>query len=959
MVAAASTMNPPSLPISSSSSLPLHQIIPNNGSMMSTPTQSTSNLNHHHQYPTTTSRGNNTNPYAVGSGLNFQQQTPSLHHSHHTTATAPSSNHNNMFQFSSGVVGAPSVMSFQTNATNSYLPSHASTTSTSGPTSRLAKESGSSQDDDLFSVDRFFRHANVDRTMTTPIPTTNATTSSFQPILNSSRPTISTVSGNNAFSPPQWSHNYVTSSQGQGGHSMIKTISPRPSQTSDMMNNGLVVNAMMDQRINSVGNSQVPTVENINGVMNATHHTRQQPNASNNQATITTEEISQSTATTKKSKKKKSNQKTTTSETQQASQDVENNNSAKQKKLVTKTDSKPASSVSNQGSIKVTRNISAERVENPTEPVEFPLDGVLYAYNVADWADKNSFYDKIAYSFGTPSTQKKVHCAYLNCKVMHYERTCQGVYYCPHATDDEEHCIVRPCRLRFHTCQKHNNTSLTKSGKCPFKLHFYVPLEKDDNRRLLLCIGTHNHPLLGDTTTMNSGITVPLEKKSKLSNAASSSNLLMTSSPAQEGSSQLSSSQPQPQRKASESKKTCKDKSQPTPQPNTATVTTHSPSQNYSQPSQNFSSQGISQYSMPPQSGYSSTINNNGQQQQSYHASSSSMKNERISPSFGGINIADSHVNSSASMGSNVVASMSPPPSLKTFTRSTSHPMTNLNPTTNATTNMFSGGGSQALHGSSNTYSGSSKTMTSSSSPPLHDLELEMNSPNYALLSNPSSNNMASQLLGASSSQKASSGGGGSASSQKIHSASTLLQPSDYLQHVAKPPSYSTNNYSTNDITRNPHTTTVQSSPTSFMSASSPSLYRFSPNYPLRPASNSPHHHYSPHPPRINSSPLSSSFTSPSPLSQQSGLYHPSPTSQFPPLPTQNSPSLFYENSYGGIRNPSPHAIVYRGSDEMDGLNARKRERLDGSFDAQKKVKADLDDETPNLPPIMMDPKLF
>ena len=87
---------------------------------------------------------------------------------------------------------------------------------------------------------------------------------------------------------------------------------------------------------------------------------------------------------------------------------------------------------------------------------------------------------------------------------MHYERTCQGVYYCPSSTDDEP-CIVRPCRLRFHTCQKHNNATLTKSGKCSFKLHFYVPLDKDDNRRLLLCIGQHKHPLLTENDSGSSG----------------------------------------------------------------------------------------------------------------------------------------------------------------------------------------------------------------------------------------------------------------------------------------------------------------------------------------------------------------------------------------------------------------------------------------------------------------------
>ena len=60
----------------------------------------------------------------------------------------------------------------------------------------------------------------------------------------------------------------------------------------------------------------------------------------------------------------------------------------------------PSSTTGDKGSIKVTRNIRADRLETPNEPVELPQDGVLYVYNVENWTDKNSFYDKIAYSFG-------------------------------------------------------------------------------------------------------------------------------------------------------------------------------------------------------------------------------------------------------------------------------------------------------------------------------------------------------------------------------------------------------------------------------------------------------------------------------------------------------------------------------------------------------------------------------
>ena len=75
---------------------------------------------------------------------------------------------------------------------------------------------------------------------------------------------------------------------------------------------------------------------------------------------------------------------------------------------------------------------------------------------------------------------------------MHYERTCQGVYNCPKNGEDSEPCEVKSCRLRFHTCEKHD-LKLVKSPKCKFKLHFYVPIDNNDHRRILLCLGHHNH----------------------------------------------------------------------------------------------------------------------------------------------------------------------------------------------------------------------------------------------------------------------------------------------------------------------------------------------------------------------------------------------------------------------------------------------------------------------------------
>jgi hypothetical protein len=152
-------------------------------------------------------------------------------------------------------------------------------------------------------------------------------------------------------------------------------------------------------------------------------------------------------------------------------------------------------SAKNLGHIRVTRNISALRVETRNEPLDFPESGVLYLFHTDDWANKMSFYDKVAYSFGIPSTQKPVHCSFLNTRVMHYERTCQGVYYCKHHNENGE-CTVKPARYRFHACSIHKQSLQKSEHKCPVKLHFYVPIDTNDHRRLLLCLNEHNHALL-------------------------------------------------------------------------------------------------------------------------------------------------------------------------------------------------------------------------------------------------------------------------------------------------------------------------------------------------------------------------------------------------------------------------------------------------------------------------------
>ncbi len=169
-------------------------------------------------------------------------------------------------------------------------------------------------------------------------------------------------------------------------------------------------------------------------------------------------------------------------------------NMKKRKSSTVKKQKKPSANI--MGQVRVTRNISAVRVETRTEPLDFPESGVLYLFHTDDWTNKMSFYDKVAYSFGIPSTQKPVHCSYLNSRVMHYERTCQGVYYCKHHHEGHGDCTVKPARYRFHACWRHKQSLQKSEHKCPVKLHFYVPIDTNDHRRLLLVLNDHNHALL-------------------------------------------------------------------------------------------------------------------------------------------------------------------------------------------------------------------------------------------------------------------------------------------------------------------------------------------------------------------------------------------------------------------------------------------------------------------------------
>eukprot|EP01080_Neovahlkampfia_damariscottae_P009248 gene9248-1335_t len=146
--------------------------------------------------------------------------------------------------------------------------------------------------------------------------------------------------------------------------------------------------------------------------------------------------------------------------------------------------------------IKITRNISATSEIICESPVKLPEHDILYVFDVKNWTHPNSFYDSIECSFGTPSTQKQVFCNYFNKKVMHYERTCQGIYTCPKSSKNEnDRCFRKLCHLRHQTCEKHGQL-MKKTQKCSQKLHFYVPLEKSDTRRIFILCGGHNHELI-------------------------------------------------------------------------------------------------------------------------------------------------------------------------------------------------------------------------------------------------------------------------------------------------------------------------------------------------------------------------------------------------------------------------------------------------------------------------------
>ena len=159
-------------------------------------------------------------------------------------------------------------------------------------------------------------------------------------------------------------------------------------------------------------------------------------------------------------------------------------------------DSSTTKPTENQTKIKITRNISASSEIFCNEPVKLPQPDILYSFNVKNWKHPNSFYDSIECSFGTPSTQKQVFCNYFNKKVMHYERTCQGIYTCPKSsTEKKDRCFIKLCHLRHQICDKHQIV-MKKTPKCTQKLHFYVPLEKNDFRRIFILCRNHNHELI-------------------------------------------------------------------------------------------------------------------------------------------------------------------------------------------------------------------------------------------------------------------------------------------------------------------------------------------------------------------------------------------------------------------------------------------------------------------------------
>ncbi|EFC42552.1 hypothetical protein NAEGRDRAFT_80403 [Naegleria gruberi] len=664
------------------------------------------------------------------------------------------------------------------------------------------------------------------------------------------------------------------------------------------------------------------------------------------------------------------------------------------------------------GGIKITRNIRADTSVTPNEPVEYPKHGILYIYNVENWTDKNSFYDKIAYSFGTPSTQKKVHCSYLNCKVMHYERTCQGVYYCPHKDDDSESCIVRPCRLRFHTCQKHNNNSLTKSGKCPFKLHFYVPLDKADNRRLLLCLGTHNHPLLSesDGAIVASQTT---EKKAKQSKSSSTViNLNQESKPTTPQNIQSSTGntstnvssyqetkQPMSRVSSSNSVQSASKLKPNIPNmmppssvnvnDNILTSASHKVL-NYNQNPNNYIMSSMpntipnnmpnNMNSMPSNmssnisngmNGMPNGIPNNITNMQNNMSSGmppnmmnnipntipNNMMGSNMPPSMSSNNnlmnipqnlignIGNSNMNTNIHHGSLLTANnnsslsncypsasdtlMNPPP--KSTQSSSLHNMASLHRSASQeilTSSIASGTGlSPPAHHHSSPLGGRSPNLSppySYSSPNQYSSN-KSNVPSYPQSQMPSIQSSTTTMNSIGSNSNISN------TTTTPKKFTSLFQPSDYLQHVSKPPSYSkpTSTNTTLGESDPKRSSSLMSSSPNFMSSSSPSLYSFSNSPSPRIDRRSPSYHTNP--------------TSPSPPHMLV-----SPMTGFPSL----SPSYFYDNPSPSHSSPqqtipqSPSQLIYK-TDTSGGI---KRERLYANDNTNiKKVKQEEDSV---LPPI-------
>lgn len=165
-------------------------------------------------------------------------------------------------------------------------------------------------------------------------------------------------------------------------------------------------------------------------------------------------------------------------------------------------------------SIQITKNIQAKRVEVCQEPINFAESDVLYVFDVSTWGNKNGFHEKLSYSFGIPSTQKVVFCQYLNERVMHYERTCQGICYCQ---NDSCRVVINRTKI-LKNCENCDKPLVRSETRCPLKLHFYIPLDKHNNIRLLLVLGLHNHQLLPSDPNVVNGHIIESESSATLRN---------------------------------------------------------------------------------------------------------------------------------------------------------------------------------------------------------------------------------------------------------------------------------------------------------------------------------------------------------------------------------------------------------------------------------------------------------